>query len=77
MNRNGNDVSIKLSGRGKHRVELRTFNIDTDFKAQDINLGKTNEIKIKVTTADTTKPYVMTVIVDGDNEHATTLCGVN
>ena len=77
LNRNGNDVSIKLTGKGKHRVELRTFNIDTDFKAQDIELGKTDEINLKVNTVDKSKPYVMTVIVDGDTEHATTVCGVD
>ncbi|MBP1539775.1 MAG: glycoside hydrolase family 9 protein [Prevotella sp.] len=75
MTHEGNKVKIHIEGRGKHQLELRTYNVKTDFTTKEVKLSGKKDIEFGFSINDTGKPYVIVLIVDGDTEHTTTICG--
>ena len=75
MTHEGKKVKIHIEGRGKHQLELRTYNVKTDFTTKEVKLSGKKDIEFGFSIDDTGKPYVIVLIVDGDTEHTTTICG--
>ncbi len=59
---------LVLSGKGKHRLELRLFNATSDFASCEVTLTEGEEQRMELTlkVADTNKPFVAAVIADGN-----------
>ncbi|RYD24162.1 MAG: hypothetical protein EOP88_01300 [Verrucomicrobiaceae bacterium] len=61
-------VTLSITGTGKHEIGLKTFNAETEFKSEQIDLsdGSPREIRLQLKIPDKTKPYVAVVSTDGN-----------
>lgn len=73
----GNAMTAKFHGEGKHEVELRLFNAASEFSAMDLDLTLARDASVgfNISVIDPAKPYVVALIVDGDEENAVMLTG--
>ena len=79
MTREGDSVTAVLEGFGKHTLELRLFNASSDFNIDEVELSpdKPMTISFRLEEKDLTKPFVATLIVDGDLDNSVTLTGAS
>ena len=79
MTREGDSVTAVLEGFGKHTIELRLFNASSDFNIDEVELSpdKPMTISFRLEEKDLTKPFVATLIVDGDLDNSVTLTGAS
>ena len=79
MTREGDSVTAVLEGFGKHTLELRLFNASSDFNIDEVELfpDKPMTISFRLEEKDLTKPFVATLIVDGDLDNSVTLTGAS
>jgi len=60
-------VTITLNGAGKHEIDIKTFNAETNFTKEKVDLtgGKTEKIQLELKVSDKTKPYI--AVISSDN----------
>ena len=78
MKVDGNRVDVALNGEGRHTVELRLYNAESDFEAAELDLvsGQESSVSFNLAVTDRNRPYVIALIVDGDLENAVMMTGV-
>ena len=78
MKADGNLVNVALNGEGRHTVEVRLFNAESDFEEVELDLvsGQESSISFNLSVTDRNRPYVVALIVDGDLENAVMMTGV-
>jgi hypothetical protein len=59
-------VTVTLNGSGRHEIELKTFNAETDFtgKQVDLKTGIPEIIQLKLKVTDRLKPYIALISAD-------------
>jgi hypothetical protein len=62
------NVSITITGRGKHVLKVKTFNARPDFSSREIDLsaGRAERIDLMLEVDDRNKPYVAVIYPAGD-----------
>ena len=78
MKVDGNRVDVALNGEGRHTVEVRLYNAESDFEAAELDLvsGQESSVSFNLAVTDRNRPYVIALIVDGDLENAVMMTGV-
>ena len=63
-------LTIRLSGSGKHEINIKTCNSSADYTSKQIDLSENNvaEIKSELKIADINKPYIVLIIPDKNPE---------
>ena len=63
-------VTIRISGSGKHEINLKTFNSSADYTSKQIDLSVNNvaETKYDLKIADINKPYIVIITLDKNPE---------
>jgi hypothetical protein len=64
------NVIIRLSGTGKHEINIKTFNCSADFTNKQIDLSVNNvaEIISELKITDINKPYIVLISSDKNPE---------
>lgn len=59
-------VTISLTGNSKHEIDIKSFNARGNITSKQIDLSdkKTEKIKLELTIADQSKPYVAVITAD-------------
>jgi len=70
-------ATATLSGKGRHTLEVRTFNAECGLKKTEVRLrrGKDVSLTFNLKATDKNKPYVAALILDGDTSHPIVITG--
>jgi hypothetical protein len=62
------NVSIKIAGKGKHELKVKTFNSEANFRTKQIDLSgnKTEKVDLTLKVVDMNKPYITVISLDND-----------
>lgn len=59
---------LVLKGKGSHQLDIRLFNVTTDFASQQVSLTEGEELRLEMNfqIQDVNKPYVAVMVADGN-----------
>jgi hypothetical protein len=62
------NVSITITGKGKHELKVKTFNSEPNFGTKQIDLSgnKTEKVDLTLKVVDMNKPYIAVIYLDKD-----------
>jgi hypothetical protein len=71
------DITVTLTGKGKHDIQIRTFNAESDFKNKQVDLeaGVPAIISMKLKVTDQNKPYVAVINSDKNQDSRKEIVG--
>jgi hypothetical protein len=75
----GIDISVTITGSGRHRIDLMTFNASADKESQQFELSGNSkaETTLRLKITDRNKPYVAVVTLDNDPGSRKEITGAN
>lgn len=70
-------TAITVTGKGKHKVEIKVFNAIATLEKQEIDLvnQESKELEFKLKITDRNKPYVAVISIDNDPEFRKEIVG--
>jgi hypothetical protein len=64
----GINISVTITGSGRHRIDLKTFNATANTESQQFELSgnSTAETTLRLKITDRNKPYIAVITLDND-----------